>query len=135
MTAAYASATILTMLKVWIVARLPLIREGLRGMLAAEKDFEVTAPTQVEAQPLIEEIVAERPDLVLLDVDVLEREGWGIVRDLAQLAPGITQLVVGDTPDDRRVARALSLGALGYLLREASRAEMIAAVRAAGQGL
>ncbi|MGB8647692.1 MAG: response regulator transcription factor [Anaerolineae bacterium] len=123
------------MIKVWIVARLPLIREGLRGLLVSEKDFVVTAPALVDSGTLVRALVQDPPDVVLLDVDVLEREGWGFVRDLAQMAPAVAQLVVGDTPDDRRVTQALGLGVRGYLLREASPQEMIAAVRAAGQGL
>ncbi len=123
------------MIKVWVVARLPLIREGLRGLLSSEKDLEVAAPLQTNAGSLLQELVDERPDVVLLDVDLLEREGWGLVRNLGQMAPGIAQVVVGDAADDRRVTQALGLGVRGYLLREASPQEMVAGVRAAAQGL
>jgi DNA-binding NarL/FixJ family response regulator len=122
-------------IRVLIVARVPLVREGLRALLAGERDLQVSALARVESGVQIEDMLAQRPDVVLLDVDVLEREGWALLRELQDLAPGIGSLVVGDAPDDRRVANALALGARGYLLREQSPEGMAAAIRAAAQGL
>ena len=123
------------MIKVLIVARLPLIREGLRALLAAERDLQVSLLPRVEAGARLEDILTQRPDLILLDVEVLEREGWALLSELHDLAPSIPALVVGDVPADRRIATALALGAQGYLLRDASPEEMAAAIRAVRQGL
>ena len=121
--------------RVLIIAQLPLIREGLRALLRGEKSLQVTTLPGVQAGPRLEEILAQQPDVVLLDVEVLEREGWVLLRELGDLAPAVSILVIGDAPDDRRTANALALGAKGYLLREALPGEMAAAVRAASQGL
>jgi DNA-binding NarL/FixJ family response regulator len=122
-------------IKILIVARIPIIREGLRGLLASEPDFQLRTLTGLESGAQIEEILSNQPDVVLVDVDVLEREGWALLRDLRDVAPGIAALVITDTQQDRRIANALALGAQGYLTRDASPEEMAAAVRAARQGL
>ncbi len=123
------------MIKVLIVARIPIIREGLRALLASEQDFQTSALAQWESSTLLEEILTDPPDVLLLDVQVLEREGWALLRELQDMAPRLVPLVIGETPDDRRIANALALGARGYLLRDASLEEMSAAIRAARQGL
>jgi DNA-binding NarL/FixJ family response regulator len=122
-------------IRVLIIAHLPLIREGLRALLRGEKGLQITSLPGVQAGPRLEEILAQHPDVVLLDVEVLEREGWVILQELRDLAPDISILVIGDAPNDRRTANALALGAKGYLLRESIPEEMAAAIRAARQGL
>jgi DNA-binding NarL/FixJ family response regulator len=122
-------------IQVLIVARIPIIREGLRGLLAAERDLQVKTLTHLESAQLVEDILAERPNVLLVDVDVLEREGWALLRDLRDVAPDLASLVIGDTAEDRRVASAIALGARGYLTRDATPEEMASAVRAARYGL
>src|SRR5689334_11061651 len=119
-------------LHVTILARIPLIREGLRALLADEHDFTVTllAPSD----DLLDDILGDEPDVLLLDVQVLEREGWGLLDELHRAQSDLTILIVGDDAADRRVARALDLGARGYLLREATAPEMANAIRAAHSG-
>ena len=105
------------MIRVLIVARLPIIREGLRGLLASERDFHVSTLARFESGELVEDILSDRPDVVLLDVEVLEHEGWALLGDLRTMAPHIASLVISDTAEDRRVASALAMGAHGYILR------------------
>jgi DNA-binding NarL/FixJ family response regulator len=123
------------MIKVLIVARLPIIREGLRGLLASERDFQMSTLTRFESGRLVEDIMAGRPDVVLVDVDVLEREGWALLRDLREVAPDISSVVLSDAAEDRRVASAFALGAHGYITRDATPEEMTSAIRAAQHGL
>jgi DNA-binding NarL/FixJ family response regulator len=123
--------------KILVVARIPVIREGLRGLLATESDFAIStiAPSSGARGLLIERILSEQPDVLLMDVDVLEREGWVLLGDLDRVAPYVRSLVISDSPTDRRVAQALSLGARGYLLRDSAPEEMVAAIRAAHAGV
>jgi DNA-binding NarL/FixJ family response regulator len=122
-------------INVVIVARLPLIREGLRGLLASEKDLHVEALTRIESVELVEDILTTLPNVVLVDVDVLEHAGWALLSDLRGVAPDLATLVVGDTEEDRRVASAIALGARGYITRDVTTEEMASAIRAARYGL
>jgi DNA-binding NarL/FixJ family response regulator len=115
-----------------ILARIPLIRGGLRALLADEPDFHVTV--LAPSEEMIEDLIAEEPAVLLLDVQVLESEGWDLLDALRRALPTLATLIVGDNANDRRVAHALRLGARGYLLREASTEEMANAIRAAHSG-
>lgn len=121
-------------IKVVIVAGIPLIREGLRGVLADEPDFDTSTIMTDMGTTHIDSILAADPDVVLLDVQILERDGWELIGDLRKAAPRLVTLIISDAPTDRRVGLALELGAHGYLLRDSSAQEMAFAIRAANKG-
>jgi DNA-binding NarL/FixJ family response regulator len=119
-------------LSILVLARIPLIREGLRALIADEPGWVVTA--LAPSDEVIEDLIAAEPAVLLLDVQVLENEGWDLLDELRRALPGMTTLIVGDDERDRRVPRALERGARGYLLRDASAAVMVTAIRAAHHG-
>jgi DNA-binding NarL/FixJ family response regulator len=120
-------------LHITILAHIPLIREGLRALLADERDFRVMplAPSD----DWFDELLADKPEILLIDVQVLEREGWDVLNPLRRALPALTILILSDSAQDRRVAHALSLGARGYILRDATVTEMANAIRAAHSGI
>lgn len=119
-------------LQLVLVARIPLIRERLRALFSSETDFELA--TLAPTADLVQDILGAAPDVLLLDVQVLEQEGWDMLDTLRRALPALAMLILGDSPQDTRVPRALQLGARGYLLRDASFQEMADAVRAAHSG-
>ncbi|MBI4673562.1 MAG: response regulator transcription factor [Chloroflexi bacterium] len=119
-------------LHITLLARIPLIREGLRALLADEREFHVT--TLAPTDDWFDELLADKPDVLLVDVQVLELEGWEVLDELRRALPTLTTLVLGDNTPDPRVPQALALGARGYLLRDTMADEMAAAIRAAQRG-
>ncbi len=119
-------------LDVTILARIPLIREGLRAMLADERDLRVRllAPSD----EWLEDLQTDEPDILLLDVQVLEREGWHLLTDLNRTLPSLITIIIGDDETDRRVPLALEMGVKGYLLPEGESHEIANAIRAAHSG-
>ncbi len=115
-----------------IVSPIPLIREGLRALLAAKADLRVTALAPTD--DLLDELAANETDIILLDVQTLEYAGWDLLADLHDALPALTVVILGDDAQDRRAAFALRAGARGYLLRDASATEMAHALRAAYDG-
>lgn len=107
----------------------PIVREGLRGMLAAEPDIEVAgeAASGDEAVALVPRIA---PDVVLMDLRMPSGDGVSAIERL----PGHRILVLTTFQDDADIVRAIEAGAAGYLLKDASRADLAAAVRAAAAG-
>ncbi|RKI50309.1 DNA-binding response regulator [Corallococcus sp. AB004] len=91
----------------------PLAREGLRLLLAADPDVRVVgeAGNGPEAVRLIRE---HRPDLVLLDVQMPELNGFEV---LARLDPGEVPAVIFVTAYDQYALRAFDIHALDYLLK------------------
>lgn len=122
-------------INVLIVARIPLIRAGLRALLEYEPDLEISIAGLDSGNPLLDSILAEDTDVVLLDVQVLENDGWELISDLHNAVPGLVTIVVSDARNDLRVVSALGLGAHGYLLRDSSAEEMAEAIRAANKGI
>jgi DNA-binding NarL/FixJ family response regulator len=121
------------MIKVLLVDDHPVVRVGLRGMLAAEDDLEVVA----EAGGAAEAVAAVRlhaPDVVLMDLRMPGGDGVeATARVLAQRP--VTRVVVLTTHEtDSDILRAVEAGAAGYLLKDASRQDLAQAIRAAARG-
>src|SRR5947199_2539229 len=107
----------LTTLSVLIVDDEPLAREGLRMLLA--EDAEVAAiHTAKDGREAVAAIRAARPDLVFLDVQMPEMDGFAVVREVgAERLPA----VVFVTAHDRYALQAFEINAIDYLLKPVTR--------------
>jgi DNA-binding NarL/FixJ family response regulator len=120
-------------IRILLVDDHPVVREGLRGMLAAEDGLEVVAEAGGAAEA-VAAVRAHGPDVVLMDLRMPGGDGVeATARVLAQRPD--TRVVVLTTYDtDADILRAVEAGAAGYLLKDASRAELAQAIRAAARG-
>ena len=109
----------------------PVVRDGLRGMLASEADFEVVgeAGSGAEAVRLTER---ERPDVVLMDLQMPEVDGATATAEIARRFPETRVLTTYDTDAD--ILRAVEAGATGYLLKDTPRERLFPAIRSAARG-
>ncbi len=110
-----------------------LIRDGLRSMLEGEPDFEVVGEAQ-NGREAFQLCRSMRPDLVLMDVRMPEMDGLEATRAIKREHPEVGVLIVTmhDNPD--YMFEAIKGGAAGYVLKDASRDELISAVRRALDG-
>ena len=102
-------------LRVAIVDDEPLARERLRRLLEAEEDLEIVATCR-DGDAAVEEIVATRPALVFLDVQMPGRDGFGVVEALLDQLEAMP-LVVFVTAYDEHAVRAFEAQALDYLVK------------------
>jgi DNA-binding NarL/FixJ family response regulator len=121
------------MIRLLIADDHPVVRDGLRGMMAAEEDLEVVgeAGNGLEALALVPRV---RPDVALVDLRMPGLDGVATIRALRERHPEVRVLVLTTFDTDRDVVSAIEAGATGYLLKDAPRAELFRAVRAAARG-
>ena len=121
------------MIRIAIADDHPVVREGLVAMLETEPDFEVvgTAATGAEAAALVARV---DPDVMLLDLELPELDGVGVLRRLAAEGARVRVIVFTVFDTDERIIAAVEAGAPGYLLKGAPRGELFAAVRTVAAG-
>ena len=119
--------------KVLLVDDHPVVREGLRGMIDAEPDLTVVgeAGSGAEAIALAESLC---PDVILMDLRMPDVDGVTATERILAALPRTRIVVVTTYESDTDILRAVEAGAAGYLLKDASRAELADAVRDAARG-
>ncbi len=121
------------MIRVLIVDDHPIVRAGLVGILAVEADLEVVG----EASSAAEAVTAARallPDVVLMDLRMPGGDGVTATSGVLAAAPAARVVVLTTYESDADIVRAVEAGAAGYLLKDAGRADLVAAIRAAARG-
>jgi DNA-binding NarL/FixJ family response regulator len=123
----------MTALKVVVADDHPIFREGLRLLLESEDGIAVVAEAAT-TEDAVAAVVAERPDVVLLDVDMPSRGGLAVLPQLLEAAPGVAVVMLTMMGDDLTIASAVRAGARGYLLKGVGRDEVVAALRSVVAG-
>lgn len=110
-----------------------LVRAGLVQLLGSVDDFDVVgaAANGNEAVELARET---KPDVVLMDLSMPDRDGLDATRRLRVELPNAQVVVLTSFSDQRRIVEAVDAGALGYVLKDAEPEEIVRAVRAAARG-
>jgi DNA-binding NarL/FixJ family response regulator len=110
-----------------------IVRQGLRGMLAAEPDLDVVgeAGSGPEAVAMVG---AHGPDVVLMDLRMPGGDGVAATTAISKQHPGTRVVVLTTYDTDADILRAVEAGAAGYLLKDCSQAELTSAIRAAARG-
>src|SRR3954451_21459532 len=120
-----------TMIRVLIVAHIRLYREGLRDMLGTEPRIAVVG-TAAGADEAVAALREHAPDVVLLDMAIPDNV-W-LLRALCAAVPG-TKVVALAVPDvEREVLACAEAGVAGYVTREGSVEDVVAAVESVARG-
>jgi DNA-binding NarL/FixJ family response regulator len=111
----------------------PLFRQGLASFLAMESDLEVVGEAShgEEAIALTQSL---QPDIILMDVRMPICDGVQATREIHQRFPWIRILVLTTFDEDEYIWQSLQAGALGYLLKSSSSAQIAAAIRSLHAG-
>ncbi|PZS26782.1 MAG: DNA-binding response regulator [Pseudonocardiales bacterium] len=111
----------------------PVVREGLRGMLATDPALDVVgeASSGDSAVAMVAELA---PDVVLMDLRMPGMDGVSATGRITRRHPAVRVIVLTTYDSDDDILRAVEAGAAGYLLKDTPRAELAAAVLAAARG-
>jgi DNA-binding NarL/FixJ family response regulator len=106
-----------------------LIREALRGVLKEVKPDTTVLEASTCRQAM--EVIAEHPDLdlILLDLNLPDRDGFSVLTELRERYPAIWVVVLSAQQDRGSVVKALDLGALGFIPKSGQRKVMVSALQ------
>jgi DNA-binding NarL/FixJ family response regulator len=107
-----------------------VVRVGLKRLLDAADGVEVVG-TAADGGEGVDAAARLRPDVVLMDLKMPVLDGVEATRRIAALAPETAVVVLTSFADQARIRRAIDAGATGYLLKDASPAELLDALRGA----
>jgi DNA-binding NarL/FixJ family response regulator len=114
----------------------PLMREGLRALVASLPDIDIVGEA-ADGEAARRETQLNRPDVVVMDLRMPGTNGVEATRAILRSAPATRVLVLTMFEDDESVFAAMRAGASGYLVKGAQQEEIVRAVRsvAAGQAI
>jgi DNA-binding NarL/FixJ family response regulator len=104
-----------------------ILREGLRALLSSSPDFEVVGEAQ-DGREAIRSVEKLKPNLILTDLSMPKMNGMDAIREIRRKAPETKILVLTVHKTEEYILATLQAGADGYLLKDSSHAELLAAV-------
>lgn len=121
------------MIRLMIADDHPVVRDGLRAMLASQPDFQVAGEAADGAVAV--KLAAElAPDVILMDLRMPALDGVSAIRQIRTQQPSARILVLTTYDTDADILPAIEAGATGYLLKDAPRDELFRAIRATAAG-
>ena len=126
------------MIRVVVADDQPLVRSGLRALLANSDDLEVVGEA-VDGRDAVVVVTRTRPDVVLMDVRMPGVDGIAATRKITtdSRLSGVAIIMLTTFDDDDQIFAAIRAGASGYLLKDAEPDDLREAIRvvAAGEAL
>lgn len=120
-------------LSVLIASHQPILRYGLKGVIADEPDLQVIGETDDggDAVRLARQL---RPDVVLIDLSMPTVDGISAIRRIRAELPNTQVIVTSGVAEDASAIEAIRAGAAAYLLKDARIDDLLRTVRGAGTG-
>ena len=110
-----------------------LVRTGVTGLLASAADIDVLGEAG-SCKEAVQQARRLTPDVILLDVRMPDGDGLGVVEALKRESPKSSVIVLTAYEDLDYLARAVAVGAAGYVLKGVRRADLVSAIHAAATG-
>lgn len=120
-------------IRVLLVDDSPIIRLGLRSALEDYADITIIGEAGNAAAGLAA-VSTLKPDVVLLDLNLPDKSGLQVCRELLKIRPQTQVLILTSSDNERNVQEAMNAGAQGYLLKDNDGATLAEALRAVAHG-
>jgi NarL family two-component system response regulator LiaR len=120
-------------IRIMVVDDETVVREGVVAILSYQKEFEVVAEAENGLQA-VEKARKAKPDVILLDMVMPKQDGLMTIPMLKEVVPDARILVITSFAEADRVYQSIKAGALGYLLKDATRGQLYQAIRDVAKG-
>lgn len=114
--------------RILIVDDHPIVRLGIRQMLAAEHDLDVCGEAE-SADAAKQAIARTQPDLAIVDLSLAEGTGLDLIRSLRESMPSLPLLVLSMHDEALFAERVLRAGARGYIMKREAITGLVTAIR------
>lgn len=121
------------MIRVVVADDHPIVRSGIVALLQDADDVEVVGQAS-DGRAAVTVALAERPDVVLMDLRMPVLDGDAATAEILAADPGVRVLILTTYESDDQILAAIEAGATGYLLKAAPESEILAGVRATARG-
>jgi DNA-binding NarL/FixJ family response regulator len=121
------------MIRIFLVDDHAIVRDGLRSLLAAEPLLKVVGDA-ANGQELLAQLPAVPTDVVLMDLNMPVLDGLATTQELHRQYPHLRILILSMMTQEHTIGELLAAGAHGYVLKNADKVEIIAAIQAVAAG-
>lgn len=120
-------------IRVMLVDDHPIVRKGLRDVLEDTGEFEVVAQA-ADGVEAVTAATASRPDVIVMDVMMPNRDGVEACRDILDLLPDTKVLMLTASTEEDAVIEAVAAGATGFLQKHVGDDELVNTLREVAGG-
>lgn len=115
-------------LRILVVDDQKTIRESIKAFLSKVTDLELVG-TAVDGYEAISKVKELKPDIILMDIEMPGLDGLEATKSISKQYPQVKVLILTSHDHDDLIAKSLSVGAQGYLLKNMPHTEIIRAIR------
>ncbi len=121
------------MIRVYIIDDHQMIIEGIHSLLQGEQNIEWMGSTK-SPDDLMDFLTRSQPDVLLMDINLPQRSGLDLCREVKEKYPGINIIGLSTFNQPSVIRKMQENGASGYLLKDASRNEILEALQQVSKG-
>ncbi|MFG1697974.1 response regulator [Nonomuraea sp. NPDC049309] len=110
-----------------------MIRAGVRAILESDPELTVVAEAG-DGRQAVDLAISHHPDVALLDIRMPRLDGLAAAAEIRRAAPGTAVVMLTTFGEDDYIAKALDVGAGGFLLKSGDPRELLAGIHAVAEG-
>ena len=111
----------------------PIVRQGLRQMIETDKNLSIVAEAG-DGQTALDLIETHQPDVAVLDIDMPEKDGFAVVRELQKKRINIEIIFLTMHSEEELFQAAMDLNVKGYVLKDSAVSDIVAAIKSVAKG-
>jgi DNA-binding NarL/FixJ family response regulator len=121
------------MIQLFLVEDHQLVTEGIKSMLAGEKDINC-AGSFTNGEDMLQQLRSFQPDLIVMDINLPDCNGIELCSEVKEKYPAIHVIALSINNQPGIIRKMIDIGASGYVLKDAAQQEIVEAIRTVAGG-